>query len=391
MSWEIRADSAVPHGAAFCPLFLVRLSKGVLLPWAYHLKLLPVIVGCLSPVVCMRSCARSVLTAYRSFATQPVLRSSNPTTILDRPSSYDLEEIFDSFDDAEAQRHLSPSSFPSTSSSPSESISRNRQLSQTELSAGQLKRRRDTVNKSLELFGSLPGESYSPRKLLHSPPSIHDIGIDTLVASQAHMGHSTALWNPITQPYIYGSRNGIHIFNLDLTLAHLRRAAEVIHGVAQNDGNILFVGTRPGQKRTVVEASKRAGGYHVFDRWIPGTITNGKQVVGHGLVKSLITKHKQNKNPPSNPSTAPNSVVPDLVVVLNPLENRNLLKECAKGRVPTIGIIDSDADPRWVTYCIPANDDSLRCTSLIAGMLSRAAAAGRAKMAIDDWEQVETQ
>lgn len=339
----------------------------------------------------MRSCSRGVLAACRrSFASRSVLRADMPTTVLDRPSPYDIEEIFDSFDDAEARRGASPPS--SSSTLPSGNTPRNRDdAAGHELSSTELKRRRDTVTKSLEAFGSMPGEMYSPRKLLHSPSSIRDIGIDTLVASQAHMGHSTALWNPITQPYIYGSRNGIHIFNLDLTLAHLRRAAEVISGVAQNDGNILFVGTRPGQKRTVVEAAKRAGGFHVFDRWIPGTITNGKQVVGHGRVKNIITKHKQNKSPPTNPNLIPNSVVPDLVVVLNPLENRNLLKECAKGRVPTIGIIDSDADPRWVTYCIPANDDSLRCTSLIAGILSRAAADGRAKMAVEDWEQVEVQ
>ena len=83
----------------------------------------------------------------------------------------------------------------------------------------------------------------------------------------------------------------------------------------------------------------------------------------------------------------PNSAMPDLVVILNPLENRNLLKECAKGRVPTIGIIDTDADPRWVTYSIPANDDSLRCTTLIVGTLAKAAEEGRKESALKhaDW------
>ena len=299
--------------------------------------------------------------------------------VRDLPSAVEVDDILDLFDDTEAQRGAQPQG------------SKQRQTSDIDRSKTdvELRRRRDHVNSQYQHLGSDVKPNSSPRTQLHSPPDIQNVSIETLVASQAHLGHSTALWNPITQPYIYGSRNGIHIFNLDITLSHLRRAAAVVKGVAQNDGNILFVGTRAGQKRSVVEASKRAGGFHVFERWIPGTITNGKQVVGNGKVKHLLTKHQENKQPTENSTSHPNSIIPDLVVILNPLENRNLLKECAKGRVPTIGIIDSDADPRWVTYSIPANDDSLRCSSLIVGILSRAAAAGRAEMSMPGWEQIE--
>lgn len=330
--------------------------------------------------------ARRVLSQQcrRPFTSASIARDPpQPITLQERPTKQDLDDIFDSFD--ESASHLSAEARNDPALQPSQLTP----TSETFLSEIELKRRRDRTISAFENIGSTREKHYSPRTGLHAPPKVEEIGIDMLIASQAHMGHSTTLWNPVTQPYIYGSRNGIHFFNLDHTLSHLRRAAEVVKGVAQNDGNILFVGTRPGQKRSVVEAARRAGAYHVFDRWIPGTITNGKQVVGHGRVKQLITKHKNNSSPPSNPILAPNSIVPDLVVVLNPLENRNLLKECAKGRVPTIGIIDTDADPRWVTYAIPANDDSLRCTSLIVGTLSQAAAAGRANMAVPDWEQVE--
>lgn len=69
---------------------------------------------------------------------------------------------------------------------------------------------------------------------------------------------------------------------------------------------------------------------------------------------------------------------PDLVVCLNPLENWVMLHECGLNNIPTIGIIDTDADPTWITYPIPANDDSLRCVQLICGTLGMAAAQGRA-------------
>lgn len=77
------------------------------------------------------------------------------------------------------------------------------------------------------------------------------------------------------------------------------------------------------------------------------------------------------------------AVKPDLVVCLNPLENYVLLHECGIHNIPTIGIIDTDANPTWVTYPIPANDDSLRCVQVIAGALGRAGEAGQTKRLAD--------
>lgn len=68
---------------------------------------------------------------------------------------------------------------------------------------------------------------------------------------------------------------------------------------------------------------------------------------------------------------------PDLVICLNPRENWVMLHECALSNIPTMGIIDTDANPTWVTYPIPANDDSLRCVQVIAGVLGRAGEEGK--------------
>lgn len=328
----------------------------------------------------MRGSQKFSLVCRRSFSVGHSARLSPPTisSEIDSDFSYDLETIFDSIESEESTGNITRRAEHAVAN-----------VQASGMSDTQLRRRRDRMNVKYGTLGANTSKTHSPRQALHSPESLESTNIEALVAAQAHLGHSTALWNPVTQPYIYGLRNGIHLFDLEITLTHLRWASQVIKGVAQNDGKILFVGTRSGQKRIVVEAARRANGYQVFDRWVPGTITNGKQVVGHGKVRNLVTKHVRNNKPSSNSLDAPNSILPDLVVVLNPLENRNLLKECAKGRVPTIGIIDSDADPRWVTYAIPANDDSLRCVSLIAGLLSRAAAQGREGLVMPDWEQIE--
>lgn len=168
----------------------------------------------------------------------------------------------------------------------------------------------------------------------------------------------------------------MHIISLDATAAYLRRAAKVVEEVAARGGIILFVGTRKGQKRAVVRAAELAKGCHLFERWIPGALTNGQQILGHCEMKVVNAMDKQLKDFKRDlADRAP--IKPDLVVCLNPLENVVLLHECGLNNVPTIGIIDTDADPTRVTYPIPANDDSLRATSVIAGILGRAGQAGQ--------------
>ncbi|KAE8150155.1 ribosomal protein S2, flavodoxin-like domain-containing protein [Aspergillus avenaceus] len=226
-------------------------------------------------------------------------------------------------------------------------------------------------------LGSVVKDAYRPEDIIRTPPTPSDVTLELLLASQTHLGHSTSRWNPQNSRYIFGIRDGIHVISLDVTAAHLRRAAKVVEGVAARGGLILFVGTRKGQKRYVVRAAELAGGYHIFERWIPGSLTNGEQILGHcdtkvvnGLDEELPIYKQAIADFPS--------LKPDLVVCLNPLENVVLLHECGLNNVPTIGVIDTDADPTRVTYPIPANDDSLRSIGVIAGVLGRAGEAGQA-------------
>ncbi len=126
----------------------------------------------------------------------------------------------------------------------------------------------------------------------------------------------------------------------------------------------------------MVNAAKLAGGCHLFERWIPGSITNGQQILGQCKLK--VVDELDRELPGFDDQLADRAVLkPDLVVCLNPLENYVLLHECGLNNIPTIGIIDTDANPTWVTYPIPANDDSTRCVHVIAGALGKAGEEGR--------------
>ncbi|KAI9760859.1 MAG: 37S ribosomal protein, mitochondrial, partial [Candelina submexicana] len=227
-------------------------------------------------------------------------------------------------------------------------------------------------------LGTTIGPHYQPHTLLTNPPSPSSVTLELLLASQAHLGHSTSLWNPANSRYIFGIRQGIHIISLDVTAAYLRRAAKIVSGVAERGGLILFVGTRPNQDRCVVNAATLAGGCHLFERWIPGSITNGQQILGSCKVKIVDEFDREIEGSREQLVDCP-SLKPDLVVCLNPLENYVLLHECGLNNIPTVGVIDTDANPTWVTYPIPANDDSLRCIQVIAGVLGKAGEEGQKK------------
>ncbi|ODQ57383.1 hypothetical protein WICANDRAFT_17924, partial [Wickerhamomyces anomalus NRRL Y-366-8] len=237
--------------------------------------------------------------------------------------------------------------------------------------------RREFFNSSNSKLGSNLTDVYIPHHEVFYPKSIKNVSISKLLAAGAHLGHSTSLFRPSTQPYILGSYKGIHIIDLEQTLSYLRTASKVVEGVAERGGIILFIGTRENLQRPLELAAERCGGYYVATRWVPGTITNCTEISSwdrqevdfEGVATGRVLNADEVKG----------LVKPDLVVILNPVENRVAVRECIQSRIPTIGIIDTDSEPSLVSYPIPANDDSVRCLTLLVGVLSKAGETGRLK------------
>ncbi|KAJ3535590.1 hypothetical protein NM208_g7074 [Fusarium decemcellulare] len=225
-------------------------------------------------------------------------------------------------------------------------------------------------------LGSRIERRYVPTELVNNPPGPEDITLELLMASQTHMGHSTSLWNPANSRYIYGVRQGIHIISLETTAAHLRRAARVVEEVSYRGGLVLFVGTRKGQMEIVTKAAEMSGSCHLFTKWTPGAITNRDVILKMAGTKVVDHKDEELEGFEKYRGSA-RPLMPDLVVCLNPLENYTLLYECGLKSIPTIGVIDTNADPSWVTYTIPSNDDSLRAMAVVAGVLGRAGQRGQ--------------
>lgn len=176
--------------------------------------------------------------------------------------------------------------------------------------------------------------------------------IRQLLANAVQFGHAPSYTSPLMYPYIFGEREGIMIFDLEKTLVCLRNAMNVVSDIAERNGLIVFVGTRPSIADLTYKYALECDQFYVNKRWIGGTVTNSREVL-----KS--------------------DVKPDLVIVFDYPVNKKALLECQKASIPSIAICDSDCDPSLVTYPIPANDDSISSVELIMGLFSKAAKQGK--------------
>ena len=155
------------------------------------------------------------------------------------------------------------------------------------------------------------------------------------------------MWNPLMKPYIYGLRANTHIIDLDVTLEHLRLALNVISHIAYKDGIIMFVNERSQFDGLVQQAARKCGEYFVTPKWRPGSLTNSQMVLG-------------------------TMRLPDMIVFLSTVSSKNAIVEAAMCNIPTIGIVDTDANPNLTMYPIPGNDDSPAAVTLYCKLFSDA-------------------
>lgn len=169
-------------------------------------------------------------------------------------------------------------------------------------------------------------------------------------------------------PYIYGHRAGLHIIDLESsTVPLLKKAASLVKEIVKADGVVLIVGTRAEHRSIVRKAVERleGNGFGVAGTsWQAGTLTNSVSYFGPRPIQQK-------------------SNIPDLVIILNPSEDLGLIRECTTMKVPTVGIVDTNTDPRVVTYAIPANMESVRTSELVLSTLSIAGAEGREERLLD--------
>lgn len=217
------------------------------------------------------------------------------------------------------------------------------------------------------------------------------ITMKQLLEAGVHFGHNTRRWNPKMKEYIFGERNGIYIIDLAKTEQKIEEAYKELFNIVQNNGTVLFVGTRKQTQDVIKEEAVRCGQYYVDQRWLGGTLTNFKTIrrsIGRlreiekmeedgtfeVLPKKeviLIKKEKEKLEKFFN-GIKDMTGRPAAMVVVDPKSEHNAVMEARKLGIPVFALVDTNCDPDEVDFIIPGNDDAIRAVKLIIATLANA-------------------
>jgi small subunit ribosomal protein S2 len=225
-----------------------------------------------------------------------------------------------------------------------------------------------------------------------------DIAMKQLLEAGVHFGHQTSRWNPKMKPYIFGARNGIHIIDLQQTVAMFKDMENAVRKMAAAGGHILFVGTKKQAQDAIREEAERCGMFHVQNRWLGGTLTNFSTIrqsierlrkleemendpkIAEALTKKemLGLKREKEKLEQSLGGIKGMRKLPDAIFVVDPKQEEIAVKEARKLGIPVVAVLDTNCDPDMVDIKVPGNDDAIRAIKLFCAAIADAVIEGKA-------------
>lgn len=221
-----------------------------------------------------------------------------------------------------------------------------------------------------------------------------NVTVRELLEAGVHFGHQTRRWNPKMAPYIFGSKDKIHIVDLDKTLELLNEATKAVESAVESGGRVLFVGTKRQASERIAAAATRCGQYFVNHRWLGGMLTNWKtisqsikkleQLEARVADKEIGLKKKEILNIERKIEKLNRALggvrnmggVPSLLIVLDVNVDQTAVQEAHVLGIPVVGICDTNSDPTLVTYPVPGNDDSVRAIDLYCTAFEEAVLQG---------------
>jgi len=217
------------------------------------------------------------------------------------------------------------------------------------------------------------------------------ISMKQLLEAGVHFGHQTRRWNPKMDKYIFTERNGIYIIDLQKTVKKVEEAYNFIKSVAEENGTIMFVGTKKQAQDSVKEEAERCGMYYINQRWLGGTLTNFKTIKMridrlHALEKMeqdgtfdllpkkevIILNKEKDRLEKFLGGIKHMKGLPSALFVIDPRKERIAVAEARKLGIPIVGIVDTNCDPDEIDYVIPGNDDAIRAVKLLTAKIADA-------------------
>ncbi|MBO4699326.1 30S ribosomal protein S2 [bacterium] len=205
-----------------------------------------------------------------------------------------------------------------------------------------------------------------------------------MLKAGAHFGHQKQKWNPKMAPYIFTERNNIHIINLEKTMELIEDAKKFVKELGMQGETIFLVGTKRQAQEVIKSEAERAEVPYVNYRWLGGMLTNfvtiNQSVKKFQKFEEILTTEKRrmykkkeladiekrkDKLEKNLAGVMKMEKMPGAIFIVDPMKEHLAVHEAQKLGIPIIAIIDTNGNPDGIDYLIPANDDGMRCISLV--------------------------
>ena len=226
--------------------------------------------------------------------------------------------------------------------------------------------------------------------------SMSTVTMKQLLEAGVHFGHQTKRWNPKMKEYIFGSRNGIYIIDLQKTVRLFKEAYKFVVDIASKGEHVLFVGTKKQAQDSISEEAQRAGMFYVNHRWLGGTLTNFRTIKKNVERLKKIEKMKEDGTFEALPKKEVLGLekerdkmqktlggiknmgkLPGGLFIVDPRKEGIAVREARKLGIPIVAIVDTNCDPDEVDFIIPGNDDAIRAIRLISSKVAEACLEGK--------------
>lgn len=223
-----------------------------------------------------------------------------------------------------------------------------------------------------------------------------------LLEAGVHFGHLTRKWNPAMAPYIFMEKNGIHIIDLNKTVAKLDEACEALKQIAKSGKKIMFVATKKQAKDVVANTVKNINMPYVTERWPGGMLTNfatiRKAIKKMGTIdrmatdgtweninkkERLLISREREKLEKTLGSVSDLSRLPAALFIVDISKEHIAVAEARRLNIPTFAIVDTNSNPNIVDYAIPANDDASKSVQVIMEAVVKAIQEGLSERKVD--------
>jgi len=235
-----------------------------------------------------------------------------------------------------------------------------------------------------------------------------NLSVKDLLEAGVHFGHQTRRWNPKMKKFIFTSKNGIYIIDLNKTLLSLNRACQKVREVTETGGKILFVGTKKQAKDVIKNQAVRTDHFYITERWLGGMLTNFFTIKKN--VKRLKDIEKMKEDGLFEKMTKKEAFglekeagrlnkflsgiremysIPSLLFVVDCKKERIAIAEANKLGIPVIGIIDTNSDPDPIDYPLAANDDAIKSISILTKAIADAAMKGETMVTAEEMVEAD--